>query len=141
MVGDDIKKRLECAIDKLYQDDNYLLQVESHEVSIAHRLAVYMEPHFVSWNIDLEYNRDKDEIKKRKNGREFRPDIIVHKRGTDDNLVAIEIKTEWNRDDCGSDVGKLKELTSGKFAYKVGIFLQITQNRKNVKLIVISVDS
>ncbi|MHC4397149.1 MAG: hypothetical protein ACYS1A_16030 [Planctomycetota bacterium] len=134
MTNDEIEKSLECALDMLYQEDKHLLEVECHEISIAHRIAVYMESYFDGWNIDLEYNRDKDAIKRRKDDREFRPDIVMHRRGTDENLVAIEIKTEWNSDDYDGDIERLEELTTGKFDYKVGIFLLIRKKREDVEL-------
>ena len=70
-----------------------------HEVALCHRLAVNLEKSgkFAGYLIDCDYNRAKKAVKrnpksKDKNGG-FRPDIVVHKRGSgENNLIMIEAK-------------------------------------------------
>jgi len=63
-------------------------------------LAIYIEQLFPRHHVDCEYDKriEPDEVtqKMREYGgrmREFRPDIIVHRRGKmQDNLLVIELK-------------------------------------------------
>jgi hypothetical protein len=56
----------------------------------------------------------------------FRPDIVVHHRGFDDNNeIVIEVKKDQ---DCPFDKAKLVELTrkkelGGQYGYKLGAFI------------------
>ena len=87
--------------------DRYLLEVDANEPCITHRLGMYLQEAFCTWHVDCEYNKDKD-------GRDFKriphrdgnrkrvfPDIIVHRRGCENNLLVIEVKltTSKSRDD------------------------------------------
>lgn len=94
-----IKQLISYAIKQLIQNDsdifiNTLLTNESrrkrelHEVTICHRLAVYLEMNLDcyfqgNYSVDLEYNRNYDEVKRYWTGTESkiaRPDIIIHTR-------------------------------------------------------------
>ena len=77
----------------------YYEEADMHEVALCHRLAVYLEKSekFDGYLIDCEYNRNETNVKKNPPDKvkncAFRPDIIVHKRGSDDdNLIMIEAK-------------------------------------------------
>jgi hypothetical protein len=62
--------------------------------------------------------------KELRGGRRFRPDIIVHRRlSNDENVLVIETKARAQRGT--SDVEKLKELTEelGMFHYWAGAFI------------------
>lgn len=62
----------------------------------------------------------------------IRPDIIIHKRGSNEkNFVVIEIKPWWNRDDVIKDEAKLAYLINqdNEFKYKYGLSLLIEQSR------------
>lgn len=81
----------------MYHYDRTLIHDDVHERSIAHRLAVHLSAVFYEWDVDVEYNRDCGDVKRIYDHGESReksifPDIIVHKRGTKDNLLVIEIK-------------------------------------------------
>lgn len=89
-----------------------------------------------SYNLDSEYNRNKADKKflpSWKSG--CYPDIIIHKRGSnDDNFLVIEFKTWWNSEQS-DDKQKIKEFcTSDTYRYKYGITILLTENRKDVKL-------
>ncbi len=89
---EEIDEKLKSSLDLLYQQDLYLLKKDSSEISIAHRLALYLQQKFDAWHVDCEYNRDYTGDIKRLNGRNVRPDIIIHRRESRDNLVIILIK-------------------------------------------------
>jgi hypothetical protein len=63
--------------------------------------------------------------------KEFRPDIVVHSRGNDDNnVVAIEVKKSKV---CPFDLAKLRALTLPKgakidYGYELGVFLHFQNN-------------
>jgi hypothetical protein len=83
-----------------------LLVNDVNERSISHRLALYLEPLFPGWQVDCEYNRDFARPGRPKSlhvpddnvgwddtdARTVYPDIIVHSRGSDDNLLVLELK-------------------------------------------------
>lgn len=76
--------------------DFHLIKVNSSERSIAHVLASHLK--FLvgdEWDVDCEYNRDKADPKylefHGKNKLVF-PYIVIHRRGKNENLLAIELK-------------------------------------------------
>ena len=119
-----VRSALDAALNLLCQPSNdaYLLQIDASERSITHRLAIHLESEVETWgehwNVDCEYNRDAnaddDFYKKIINATEFEvrysnsidgehthfvfPDIIVHKRDTEQNLLIVEIKKSTSKD-------------------------------------------
>lgn len=129
------------AIRHLLVNDDHLFQHDVHERSITHRLACYLQEEFREWHVDCEYNRDcesKDDIKRdsndKKRGRKIYPDIIVHKRGETQNLLAIEAKKEkrkTRRRDIGdADRDKLRKLLE---RYEHALFLSLIVSEKYVE--------
>jgi hypothetical protein len=116
-----IKESIQSAIRHLLKNDLFLLVNNVDEWAITHKFAIYLEPYFSDWHVDVEYNRDKDEIK-RDNGKDVRPDIIVHIRGTDNNILVIEIKKSNNLHSINADKERLCRFTSqrGKYKYLFG---------------------
>lgn len=127
-----IEERVLQALDMVYARDGMLLQGDSSEWSIAHRLAVYIEGQFPGWNVDCEFNRQgpKGEVKRQAGGNSVRPDIIVHHRGRPErehNLLAIELK----KGSSEPDQGKAREYTAPpngarRFQYQFGLTLALT---------------
>lgn len=99
----DVRDRLDAAYRELIDQDRYLLEVDANERSLTHKLAEHLQRQFPDWNVDCEYNR-KNALPKRlhgvkqvvstedTDGTTVFPDIVVHKRGTSDNLIVIEAK-------------------------------------------------
>ncbi|MEK3986404.1 hypothetical protein MHB77_23990 [Paenibacillus sp. FSL K6-3166] len=135
-----IKPKVDIAISKLLECDQYLLSHDLNERTIAHKLAVYLQEEFNEYNVDCEYNKNVDEESKKKMiyileqecqkiKKEFNkditvvddieymglstfPDIVIHKRGENSsNLLIIEIKKSTNRIDRCFDLQKLKCYT------------------------------
>lgn len=103
----DIKSRVRSSLDELIKNDLFLLSNDANERSISHRLAVYLGDQFKGWDVDCEYNRRHDKIKKLNlkkltpvkiksddtEATTVYPDIIIHVRNDDHkNLLVIEIK-------------------------------------------------
>jgi hypothetical protein len=124
-IPDDIiKEKVEICIRQLFKNDYHLLEINAHERSISHKLAEYLQQQFPDWHVDCEYNRHGIEIKRLDNKVVY-PDIIVHIRNTDFNLLVIELKCSDK--DCKDDIEKLERYTNqnGKFKYQLGLFLKI----------------
>lgn len=131
-TSDDIRSGIMSALYELYRRDKALLSMNANEPAITHRFAKYIENEFSGWNVDCEYNRDGDNVKRnprQKNGSRVIPDIIVHKRGTKgENLIVIEAKKD-NSNDLEEDKGKIKNYLD-QYGYKSGLFIvfNVTQN-------------
>ena len=123
-----VKKNVERSLNYLLRNDMYLFEIGIHERTLAHRLAVYLENEFSSWNVDCEYNRNQYDLKLiRPSGldggdRRVFPDIIIHHRGTTDNLLAIELKKKISEDAQAEDERKLNEYIN-RLGYHYGLFL------------------
>lgn len=151
---------LERSVDLLYENDSCLITNSVHEQSISHRIAHYLENLLIKYDwfvkdgysVDVEYNRNCNEVKKvcgncddfskqykcklkksLSNDRNCRPDIIVHKRGRDNisqddfnNLIVIEIKKGKEKDNF--DFSKLAAFTCecNIYKYHLGIYINIT---------------
>jgi len=129
----EIQKKVHITLGVLFKNDSFLLEAEVHERSIAHKLAEYLQDEFPDWNVDCEYNkkgRDNkildgiQECSEQKTTDRIYPDIIVHIRNTDKNLLVIEIKTNNQRDPC--DFKKLQLLTKPRngYEYKLGLYVR-----------------
>jgi hypothetical protein len=109
-----IESIIKNSIEKLILNDKMIINA-GNELSVCHRLAVYLENDFQGWNIDCEYRKQGiySNLKRNNEGEEKRPDIIVHRRGQlekNDNLLIIEVKLE--NDNIAEDEKRLKEFTS-----------------------------
>lgn len=154
----DIKERIERALNAVLKYDLYLLQNDLNERTIAHKLATYLECTFPGYHVDCEYNRNvlRDDGKKYINmlkmelkrlqllkdkeetidkdiiERLVYPDIIIHIRGTQQNLCIIEIKKSTSTVSNDYDKLKLKYYTSSDnendLEYKLGIFIKFLTN-------------
>ena len=109
---DSINEHLEAALSRLARHDSLLFTHDANERSICFRLAFYLQLQFRDFHVACEYNRhhnDPRHIKRLHNPDLFRlarrkpklaetdsltvfPDIIVHRRETDQNLLVIETK-------------------------------------------------
>ena len=139
MSLEDVKKRVIEAICSLYRYDRELLDVNANERSITHKLAERLQREFPEWHVDCEYNRVGRETKKLivnvgnpepddLDVKTVFPDIIVHRRMTDENLLVIEVKKATGRDDTG-DIEKLERFTKVReYRYEYGLLLKLRHN-------------
>ena len=134
-MKEQIENALRGAIDLLLTADEDILRLDINERTISHRLAIYLEPHFPGWNVDCEYNRDHDDVKrldiKRRNvtsddtqATTVFPDIIVHRRGTVQNLLVIEMKKTTSQEGDDYDYGKLRAFKK-QLGYLFAVFLKV----------------
>jgi hypothetical protein len=123
---EEIEGIIDKTIKKFLEYDHQLLQLCVDERASTHRIACYLEDIFNNgWHIDCEYNR-KGRNPKRQNGGLVRPDIIVHRRDTCDNLLCIEAKKSGEI--LADDRRKLREFTNekGEYRYQFGLLLLIS---------------
>lgn len=138
MEEEEIKRALNEALDSLLKNDAYILRADANERTISHRLAGYLEPYFPGWDVDCEYNRNHDDPKKLKvprrnvpnddaQARTVFPDIIVHKRNTDKNLLVIEMKKTTSQETGVFDLHKLAAFKQ-QLIYKFAVFVKVRTN-------------
>ncbi|MHB8165046.1 MAG: hypothetical protein ACYDDV_12040 [Methanoregula sp.] len=131
----EISQKVYFAIDSLFKNDNFLLTIGVHERTISHKLAEYLQAQFPDWNVDCEYNRKGNMVKRlpRDCSEEEKvyPDIIIHHRNTTENLLVIEIKSSNLPEKC--DIEKLKLFTSDpNFKYTYGLFIRFKKTDKPI---------
>lgn len=95
---------------------------------------------------DIEFNRNKKEIKQLPNDDGFvnniLPDIIVHSRGKEtlDNLLVLEMKkSSANQQDMEKDRNRLRKMTKQNcnegcysYKYKLGVYYEINHNESQI---------
>ncbi|QGQ95820.1 hypothetical protein EHS13_13510 [Paenibacillus psychroresistens] len=149
---EEIKIKVTAAIKKLFDNDLYFLINDLNERTITHKLGTYLQEGFSGFDVDCEYNKNVDEenglknihmlineaekLNKRSkivlNGELYvfstYPDIIVHKRGgNENNLLIIEVKKTTNPTSRDFDQKKLKCYTdqlNSSLKYKYGLFIE-----------------
>ena len=134
----EVKEKILRAYRRVLSNDVHLLRADANERSITHRFAIYLEQEFPEFNVDCEYNRKGLEVKRLPSfgidprtteqlGINLYPDIIVHHRGTDDNLVAIEAKPSSKNAPCKKPQQRECECDRCKLrAYKADLGYQHT---------------
>ncbi|MBL8868909.1 MAG: hypothetical protein JNK90_03895 [Planctomycetaceae bacterium] len=143
--------------------DEYLLRTNANERSVTHRFAVYIEQELANLDldqridVDCEYNRYYEEPKrllsfKRKldsddaSGVIAYPDIIVHIRGTEANLIVIEVKLVGAArkctlaSDCSCDRCKLRAYKED-LKYEHAFFVTFPTGDGSAKLALLSIES
>ena len=143
-----ILKRFKIALEIFYEKEKFLIDKQVSERALTHKLAEHLQTLFPCYDVDCEYNKvdegDPKRIMELMAGKlecpndcskcsagkcVVFPDIIVHHRGKDDNLLVIEAKTEWNENSANHDYEKLKALTSSnKYHYQLGISFRFCDN-------------
>ena len=147
------------ALNQLYHDDSYLIYHDlpvkrnGNETNVGERTVVFRFAHYFcnliestesvyrEYTVDCEYNRNEYDqkflygqgiLEQEKNKRVY-PDVVVHKRGTGDNLLVMEFKTYWGNDHR-YDRKKLKEFTNHKGTYKYQLGMAIMLNEYSYQI-------
>lgn len=130
-----IEQRVVHAADCVLEHDSYLLACDANERSITHKFAEHLQREFTEWNVDCEYNRDHHDPKRLAlpsrsdinsddlHAKTVFPDIIIHRRGTDKNLVVIEVKKSTNPESDEWDMKKLSAFRE-QLGYRVALFFR-----------------
>lgn len=146
----EIQRRFECALRSFYKQETLLVEYQVSERALTHKLAEHLQKLFPRHDVDCEYNRvghgdpkilellmagnpdcPKDCSRCPANKCVVFPDIIVHHRGKDKNLLVIEAKTAWSKESQSRDFKKLKALTASAeyhYHYELGIAFCFSKN-------------
>lgn len=145
------KPLIEKTLELLYNNDSKLFnlddsqQIEKHvgERAIVFRFGLYFQKvldecgMFSDYNLDCEYNRNGTDPKKLPIiGDRIFPDLILHKRGNNDNnLLVIEFKGWWNRNQK-YDEEKIRQLINknGEFRYHEGYTIIFEKDWKSIRV-------
>lgn len=130
---------VDTALERVYKHHEYLVKNQVHERSIVfwfgvylHELLQYKEKEYAEYNLDFEYNKNHSDPKRTKNFQKGTyPDILLHKRGSNEhNLLIIEFKTWWDADNK-RDLKKLRDFTrpDGKYKYKCGLSIILEKDK------------
>ena len=139
LTANQVKQKVRTAIELLIRKDAHLLKIDVNERSITHRLALHLQDAFKGWDVDCEYNRNRYDTKKLFIGNDVRitvetiqsddeqgktvyPDIIVHHRDTDQNLLVVEVKKTTSHVPKNFDLDKLREYKR-QLGYSHSLFL------------------
>lgn len=142
----DVRQRVIAAVVALYRYDHELLDKDANERSITHKLAEHLQREFPYWHVDCEYNRlgsnakrlrlplvDEQTCTAATEARTVYPDIIVHRRGTQQNLVVIEVKKQGGAP-VTEDEAKIKAFSKDSgYAYQYGLLLTIGPGSPTLK--------
>lgn len=151
MKSKEVKRKVEQSIVELVKNDEYLLRYNCNERSITHKLAEHLQNLFQDYNVDCEFNRNYDDIKELEipvgetskfdtEAKTVYPDIIIHKRGTDENLVVIEVKKDSNYKN-GNDYDQIKLRGYKKeLHYRYAIFICLDTSYRTGKYQLYEID-
>lgn len=143
-----IIQNLDAGISLLLERESDNLERGLNELNISTHLAYYLKPYFSDFDVDPEYNGDIDKPNDKKaldiaknrilevgrqaninNNYKISPDIIIHKRRTNENnLVVIEVKKDTHPQTYKDyDLIKLEHLTidylGNHYNYRLGVAL------------------
>jgi hypothetical protein len=147
----EVEGKLSKALRKLYRNDATILEKDFNlnERSITFRLGMHLCEQFRDFDVDCEYNRmiknngyftEGDYWAKTINlsigpvsgedgeARTVFPDIIVHKRKQQVNLVVIEVKIAWKNSKKDFDLKKL-EAYKTCLNYQYAVYLEIGERK------------
>ena len=120
MEFEQIREEVHAAIRQLYEKDMVLFDNAVGEWSISAYLFFYLKTrkNLERYCIDVEYNKmmrgnvfNGHQLKKRiANGNNARPDIIIHQRKPNTNLLWIEMKLFNSKERLNKDIEKLKSV-------------------------------
>jgi hypothetical protein len=142
----EVEQRLHRAVAAFMNHDAALLEVEANERSMTHKFAEHLQREYPGWDVDCEYNRDRNEKKALRwmvdemvpaddiKARTVFPDIIVHHRGTTANHLVIEAK-KVSGDPDDNDRKKLAAfLNEFDYPYSFAVLLRfITGNAPDIE--------
>lgn len=133
---------LKTAVSKCYADDKTLIDRSMERASVA-RIYYYMQEKIITeerfaslreYNLDSEYNKNKDKIKSSPRfPKGMIPDIVLHTRGNNtNNLLVTEFKPRKGKNEkyipTGQprDIVKLEDFTNSEiYNYFIGVFVKL----------------
>lgn len=129
------EKRILEAANHLLKHDSYLFTCDLNERTITHKFAEHLQREFPEWEVDCEYNPDHHDPKRLNlpphhdissddhHAKTVFPDIIIHKRRTDNNHIVIEVKKSSNPESDQWDMSKLAAFKE-QLGYQIAMFVR-----------------
>lgn len=156
MKKDDVKniieliKIFENAKENFLKDcDKIIIATNINERTLTARLMYHLQKEldkfeeYKEYSVDCEYNRNNYDVKYKKyNKTKIYPDIIIHKRLSNENLIALEMKKikfkeiidlkDIENKKFNNDRTRLEDFTAenGNFKYALGIFFIVDRSKK-----------
>jgi hypothetical protein len=139
----ELKGMVNGALNRLYKQDQELLEFTVNERSVVFRFGLYFaeilsSSSFSGYNLDCEYNRNMGKPKRTNKFPDgVIPDVLLHRRNSnDENILVLEFKGYWNKSDRGNDHKKITEFTSqaedNQYKYGLGGVVELEQGIYNV---------
>ncbi|WP_062810712.1 hypothetical protein [Alcanivorax sp. NBRC 102028] len=134
---------IQTLLEEFVKEQAQLLRNDASEQAISHHLAMKLSLHFPDWDIDCEYNRRMEVVKRliyavsptgEVRERNVVPDIIIHRRMTNDNLLAVEIKKTTNQEHSFKDLAKLAAFRE-QLGYQNSLFIRFLTGANNVDFV------
>jgi hypothetical protein len=139
----DIVQLVKIVMERVYVDHSYLIKNQVSERSIVFWFGIYFHEiiqgtEFSEYDLDVEYNRNLRKVKRTEQfKRGTYPDLILHKRGSNDNNILIIVsKSCWNAD-SSDDIRKLIDFTDPNAEYKYDLGLSVLIGREILKGIIV----
>ena len=137
---------LQNAINLVYHEERFLLHFtegdrEGLEQAFVFRTGIHLSgllngTEYAALDLDSEYNKNHGNSKtSRRFPNGLRPDLIIHRRDSnDENKLVAEFKGWWNSD-INTDIQKLEDLTdpNDNYHYLIGVFIQIGRTEANYR--------
>jgi hypothetical protein len=136
MEREDVRRRLDAALERLVREDAYLFENNLGERCISARLTMYLQEEFPDHHVDAEFNRDGDIPKHlgleddcsnyvNENGQSLVvPDVIVHRRGPDGpNILVLEVKKTSNPEPRHCDSKRIHAFCE-QFGYEFAALIE-----------------
>ena len=140
----------EKAKNKFLKEEKEIIKIDVNERTLSTRLMFHLPPLLLSeiyqesykeYSVDCEYNRRKEIVKilpkeyreLEKKDKQIYPDIILHQRNSEKNLMIIEMKKTYSLDEGGKNENRdrLKFLTSlrkeNKYKYLLGVYFEVNK--------------
>lgn len=128
----DLCAALVGAIEELLVKDRHSLEVDASERHLAAELSCYLKqrapvaPDGAPWHVHVEYNRKGASIKTINGLQIVVPDIIMHRVGTQENFLAIELKKGTEPTPSSDDILKLAAYRRPEeLNYQHALFLRL----------------
>lgn len=137
-----MREQVEEKIAEFIENQRRIFEIDLGEQAISSNLKSALEPVFREWDLDCEYNRNQEAVKRltyavslggEAEERDVVPDIIVHKRHTQENYLAIEVKKTTNRESSFKDLNKLRAFKE-QLGYTEALFVRFKAGSAGVGL-------
>jgi len=119
----ELARVLVLALEALFQNNVHSLTVDASERHLAAEFAGYLKaqgllaPDGKPWHVHVEYNRQGAKVKTIHGVQNVTPDVILHRAGTPQNFLAIELK---KGSEAEPDADDMEKLTTYRLPHELG---------------------